>query len=59
MTNHKVAETLACVGTHGPPPSPRHVLAMSPYFYWNGLLVQTIRIPWGVLVGVPMGVPVV
>ena len=54
MTNHKVAEILACVGTHGTPPSPQHVLAMLTYFYLNELLVQTIRIPLGVPVGVPM-----
>jgi hypothetical protein len=35
------------VRTQGTPPSPRHMLAMSPYFYLNELLVQVIRTPLG------------
>ena len=40
--------------TQGTLGAPLHLLAMLTYFYGNELLVQTISIPLGVPVGVPM-----
>ena len=49
------------VRTQGTPHPPRHLLAMSPYFYLNELLVQVIRTlvdncdvtPWSHPLGYP------